>query len=355
MIAQLEDEVYRNLSEVELVDENENSHRPHPITPYSSTCVTNNELGQNANLLSREKTPLFRQLFASPSSEALGNRETVDNYETWVETKTNFTKNIQKNPRETTSTCIAQKEPLEIKPTIYEFGSVPFGSFQEHITLENAMSPPASSIPSFSSFSGDVKPHNRSNCLPVSVLATKSSVYEEKPTSDPSSLAQTIYRKGSDVPCTRLETHIKSQSISEFSRQHVNELSAFNAVRSFKTTTKGILSINGDSVTSNRENSGTKILVPTPQRPVASKSLSGKLNSQEEDISGFFMRHYQIVRDAFVKSRDYAQEILLDAEVSLYARNIEHLQKHGVNQRLENPLAKLFIEGDDMVSDLSSC
>lgn len=361
LIAQLEDEVYRSISEVKLVDEYVDSPTGlKSVTGYSPTCsVMNSEFSRNYNVHSsrsyplqvcREKTPVFRQLFASPSCDAaLEDRESrVQDCEAWRATKMTFTENILENLRDTSA---RHKENLfESEPMSYD-GPVPSHTFQEPNILKanNVLAPPSSSISSPSLFSRDVeqsyKPaYGVSNRLPISALsAFNSSIYGQKSTS--SSFNQTIYGKRSDVPRIPLETaNLKGHS--GFSTQHVNGLSAFKTVRSLNTTTNDeILGINVES-----ERSGTKIIVPTPQRPVFGKTLSAdKLNSNETGPSGFFTRHRQIMRDALVKSRDRAQEILLDAEVSLYARNFEYLQKYRVsNKRLENPVAKLFLEGDDM-------
>ena len=100
-----------------------------------------------------------------------------------------------------------------------------------------------------------------------------------------------------------------------------------------------------NSYTSNNEQ---KILVPTPIKPVVSRD---ELLYQQTGSSQFISRHRQIMRDAMVKSQEHAHDVLLDAEVSLYARNIDYLRKYGdLGLRLVNPLAKLMSEGDDMVS-----
>ena len=90
-----------------------------------------------------------------------------------------------------------------------------------------------------------------------------------------------------------------------------------------------------------------RILVPTPVKPVVRR---GELLDQETGSSQFISRHRQIMRDAMLKSRDHAHELLLDAEVSLYARNIDYVRKYDVGLRLVNPVAKLMSEGDEMVS-----
>ncbi len=90
-----------------------------------------------------------------------------------------------------------------------------------------------------------------------------------------------------------------------------------------------------------------KILVPTPLKPVVARN---DFLSHEMASGGFISRHRQTMRDALVKSRDHAKEVLLDAEVSLYARNIEYLRKYDDYPRLVNPLAKRFNEGDERVS-----
>ena len=89
-----------------------------------------------------------------------------------------------------------------------------------------------------------------------------------------------------------------------------------------------------------------RILVPTPVKPVVRR---GELLHQETGSSQFISRHRQIMRDAMLKSRDHAHELLLDAEVSLYARR-DYVRKYDVGLRLVNPVAKLMSEGDEMVS-----
>lgn len=91
-----------------------------------------------------------------------------------------------------------------------------------------------------------------------------------------------------------------------------------------------------------------KILVPTPMKPMVHRD---ELLYQQTGSSQFISRHRQIMRDAMMKSQEHAHDVLLDAEVSLYARNIDYLRKYDdLGLRLVNPLAKLMSEGDDMVS-----
>ena len=87
------------------------------------------------------------------------------------------------------------------------------------------------------------------------------------------------------------------------------------------------------------------ILVPTPIKPVVARN-----DILSHESSRFISRHRQIMSDALRKSRDYAQEVLLDAEVSLYTRNIESSRKYDDCPRLPSPVAKVCNEGDEMVS-----
>lgn len=85
------------------------------------------------------------------------------------------------------------------------------------------------------------------------------------------------------------------------------------------------------------------ILIPAPVRLAV------------DENEGFVSRHRQIMHEALVKSRDHAQLVLLDAEVSMYTRNIDYLRKYEHDQRFLNPLAKVFNEGDEKVSAQLYC
>ncbi|XP_028398616.1 uncharacterized protein LOC114522182 [Dendronephthya gigantea] len=85
----------------------------------------------------------------------------------------------------------------------------------------------------------------------------------------------------------------------------------------------------------NPPKSEQNILIPKPVRHVVAGD------------EGFVTRHRQIMHEALVKSRDHAQVLLLDAEVSMHTRSIGYLWKYEHDQRLVNPLAKVFNEGDE--------
>ncbi|XP_046847138.1 uncharacterized protein LOC124440760 [Xenia sp. Carnegie-2017] len=88
-------------------------------------------------------------------------------------------------------------------------------------------------------------------------------------------------------------------------------------------------------------NNQQEILVPTPLRP--------KVGKNPFETGHFMLRHREIMREALAKSRDHAQEVLLDSEVAMCVRNIELMRNQYCNdQRLLNPIARLFNEGDEM-------
>lgn len=162
-------------------------------------------------------------------------------------------------------------------------------------------------------------------------------------TSDSLSVAEPTIKEKQDNDYTSLVAAASASLNSKLRRKAYETRSAFKRTLPVNAETINPPSATNPSTPTNER----KILVPTPIKPVVARN---DLLSQEMAPDGFISRHRQIMRDALMKSRDHAQEVLLDAEVSLYARNIEYLRKYDDYPRLINPLAKLFNDGDERVS-----
>ena len=146
------------------------------------------------------------------------------------------------------------------------------------------------------------------------------------------------------APHTSLVAAATASLNSKLKKRGFEAKSAFHTFPHNMDGTKP-LSARNPCISSNEQ----KILIPTPMKPVVARNHN-RSHEMASIAGGFISRHRQIMHDALVKSRDHAQEVLLDAEVSLYARNIEYIRKYDGFPRLTNPLAKIFNEGDEKVS-----
>ena len=364
MIAQLEEEVNRNLAEMQITDhENMSSHKQRPVDDVSSRAM-NTEFSQNVLPSFNyshplhdggEKLTVFRELFPSSSSNFIENKVEMNSRELFANSSNTKITSTEKEQSSCKETIAEEKEyPLQSRPQIYRVtDSRPFCAFQEEQTNfkpESVLAQPVSSV-AFSPFpSRDMYCNCRQDRVtqpPRSATAT-SLLLREKQTSG-LFRTQAIQSKKSEVPCIAQRNELNEESMCGFSRPTVSHSSAFTRVHSSDSATSEELFSVAGSRTS-KVNEGFEIVVPTPRRPVISNIRPNKVNLNNTIGSEFISRHRQIMLDALEKNRQYAQEILLDAEVSLYARNIEDLRNSELKHRLENPLAKLFNEGDDMVS-----
>ena len=143
------------------------------------------------------------------------------------------------------------------------------------------------------------------------------------------------------APCTSLVAAATASLNSKLKKRGFETKSAFYPLLNNVEGTKP-LSARNPCISRNEE----KILIPTPMKPAVARGHN-RSHEMAPIAGGFISRHRQIMHDALIKSRDHAQEVLLDTEVSLYARNIEYLQKYDRFPRLTNPLAKIFNEGDE--------
>lgn len=288
----------------------------------------------------RDKSSIYRKLFASPSTEDLPNDDTTTEPNDWnpsylcTATSSRFDVSVPRNLSEVD--YLLAKEEYEAKPVSVNMpGSRELGRLQGNSPLYG---------------------------LPKEGQSERSSKrfrIAKGVTFSPSVFSNSRNALLHDRGLQKGEKHVSlvaaaSSSLNSKLRTKVFETdSAFKKIKppnAAKMLKHSSISVTNSCTPVNER----KVVVPIPKRLVVAAHdgvPQGAVSFQ------FISRHRQIMREALVKSKDHAQEILLDAEVSLYARNIDLLWKsdYSHDPRLVNPLAKLFNEGDERVSVQIHC
>ena len=294
--------------------------------PYSSASKTEHTFTQNPGVSfplkqRREKPSIYRKLFASPCH--VQDDQSV-----------NEERMLNRGNTYTTSSSLTYANATKNFPDEYR-DRLPVGTslFNSPSRKENAMERRRFPLEANVDFSSSVNSRNpnlnivqdENGIENTARNVLKGTPVDEK-SSGTSSLVHSTVNKKEAIEYSSL---LATASASLNSKLRKKAESAFKRIQSS--------SINPSSTNCSTLINERKILVPTPIKPVIGNNK--------------LFCHRQIVHEAFVKSRNNAQEVLLDAEVSLYTRNIDYLRKDESEPRLINPLAKVFSEGDERVSE----
>ena len=319
----------------------------------------------------REKPSIYRKLFSSPSSSHSQNRQAIvapnasnPRYLHFSDSSTLYARSFpivsadqveqEYNTKSAASFRVPEPGGLCRAPNSSPLCSLPEERRNEYTSEEYGI-PLANEVP----FSPLVNRHTERSLIKEhgfqsssKTSAFNSGVRVMPVRSTPSRFENASGRHWFGESATQKKEHTQHINLVSTASASVNSklkrevFETESAFRRLQPSRTGITKHASSSFTSScTPVSEQNVLVPTPLRPV----VAGNDVIHGTAPSDFISRHRQIMREALVKSRDHAEEILLDAEVSLYARNIICSRIYDSDPRLVNPLAKLFNEGDDRV------
>ena len=410
LIAQLEEEVRQTLSNVALIDHTNHPEEQHSVPSAIKEPEPAEIIGNpSVSILlqqSREKPPIYRRLFTSPSHVQRRQPMIEDNVFTpgYLHTAS-VTRNLTSNPSE-------MVEPsYDIKPSAIDMAGssglirLPVDHTLCSLRTETGYTTEHNKIPfeNCVSFSPSVTVLNRHYDMQRAKITTSNNGVEEEVSSNYSTshglqtfsgrntwvsgpavkgdnkawaAKSTFVKKdgdrnpnsdvfrgisarstinspgnlsvekppGAGKDCAAYTSLVAAATASLKSKLKKRGYETKSAFHTLPHNVEGSRPLSGRNPCISRNEQ--KILIPTPMKPVVAQNRN-RSHEMAPLAGGFISRHRQIMHDALIKSRDHAQEVLLDAEVSLYARNIEYLRKYDRFPRLTNPLAKIFNEGDE--------